>query len=89
MLDRLYLEIGVTEHAPVFMLVSLVVLDETHHVGGIAEDVVDLVDIHALHVIDGLGRVLLHGVLLGPVGHIVGALGRDDDDAVGGLSAID
>ena len=70
-LDRLNLQVGVTEHTPILILVGRRVLDQTHGVRGIAQDVVDLIHIDTLYVIHGLGRMLLHGVLLDAIWHVV------------------
>ena len=70
-LDRLNLQVGVTEHTPILILVGRCVLDQTHSVRGIAQDVVDLIHINTLYVIHGLGRMLLHGVLLDATRHVV------------------
>ena len=70
-LDRLNLQVGVTEHTPILILVGRCVLDQTHSVRGIAQDVVDLIHIDTLYVIHGLGGMLLHGVLLDAARHVV------------------
>ena len=54
------------------MIVGLVIVNKTHHVGCITQYIVNLVNIHAVGIIDSLGGMLLNGILLGAVGHIVG-----------------
>ena len=54
------------------MIVGLVIVNKTHHVGCVTQYIVYLVNIHTLGIIDSLGRMLLNGILLSAVGHVVG-----------------
>ena len=70
-LYRFHRQIGVAEHAPVFMLVRCLFVDESHKVGCIVETERHLIVVISLRIIDGACRVHLDGILLNAAGRVV------------------